>query len=75
MLSEWTSTPPSEPGWYWALTEPGGDIADVRAVELLVYMGELQIYEVDGNDEFCCWPLPEKWQWWSTPLTPPVPPR
>lgn len=67
MSQQWTSTPPTEPGWYWATTYEG----DTRAVELMVFQGALGIYHVDNNDE-CEWSaLPTEWLWWPIPLQPP----
>jgi hypothetical protein len=65
---QWTSTPPTVPGWYWARTPKGG-----------VYPVEVVRPDPDGTDQVVYWPggcsSHDDFDLWCGPITPPELPR
>jgi hypothetical protein len=65
-MSNWTTTPPSEPGWYWYMYPSDKTIEPVK----------VQLSDVGLEVLFIGWEVPltfhECGGWWSTnPITPP----
>ncbi len=53
MILSWTSTPPSEPGWYWVKIIDRPEVLEVAPIS-----GQLHILWSDGPR-----PLPEGYLW------------
>lgn len=67
VAAEWTSTPPSEPGWYWA-DACGGD-GYLLAVECSLCCGFVELWV--GGDPANRVPIGAEWLWWPVPIEPP----
>ncbi len=72
--SSWTSTPPTEPGWYWARSSDDVDHAVIFDVWRDVVGGTMEMFYAIGHEEPRLADELAGWLWWPIPIQPPEAP-
>lgn len=74
---KWSNDPPTEPGWYWErrLVSVSGDVCEKsRPIQAKMYGDELCNCSFSPPHPFSNMideMMMGKYQWWTTPITPP----